>query len=156
MKSKRILERWAAAAGLCLLWAVPGAAGAQSQPPAPPRPHATLVPDSKLKHVDPMDVFVGVSFTTEQKARVEQIREKSRSHMHDVAVDTKLSPEQRAAMLEGIQRLERGEVYQVLKPEQQAVVRKRVLATRQAEQKQWAHHAQPRQTPPQPVQPPLH
>jgi Spy/CpxP family protein refolding chaperone len=138
VKTHRILARAAAAAGLCLLWAVPGAAGAQSQP-APTRPPAgrmSIVPDSKLKRVDPMDDFAGVDFTAEQKARVEQIREKNRSRMHDVAVDTKLSPEQRAAMLEGIQRLERGEVYQVLTPEQQAAVRKRVLARRATVQKE--------------------
>ena len=138
MKTNRILEHWAAAAGLCLLWAVPGAGGAQSQP-APERPpagHTTIVPDSKLKHVDPLDDFAGVNFTAEQKARIEQIREKNRSRMHDVAVDTKLSPEQRAAMVEGIQRLERGEVYQVLKPEQQTEVRKRVQARRAAAQKE--------------------
>jgi Spy/CpxP family protein refolding chaperone len=96
----------------------------------------SIVPDSKLKQVDPMDDFAGVNFTAEQKARVEQIREKSRSRMHDVAVDTKLSPEQRAAMVEGIQRLERGEVYQVLTPEQQTEVRKRLLARRAAAQKE--------------------
>jgi Spy/CpxP family protein refolding chaperone len=138
VKTNRILGRWAAAAGLCLLWAVPGAGGAQS-PPAPTRPpagHMSIVPDSKLKQVDPMDDFAGVNFTAEQKARVEQIREKSRSRMHDVAVDTKLSPEQRAAMVEGIQRLERGEVYQVLTPEQQTEVRKRLLARRAAAQKE--------------------
>src|ERR1700756_950026 len=95
VKTNRILGRGAAAAGLCLLWAVPGAGGAQS-PPAPTRPpagHMSIVPDSKLKQVDPMDDFAGVNFTAEQKARVQQIREKSRSRMHDVAVDTKLSPE---------------------------------------------------------------
>jgi Spy/CpxP family protein refolding chaperone len=138
VKTNRILERWAAAAGLCLLWAVPLAGGAQSQPTPTRSPsrHATIVPDSKLKQVDPMDDFSGVDFTAEQKARVEQIREKNRSRMHDVAVDTKLSPEQRAAMLAGIQRLERGEVYQVLTPEQQVAVRKRVLAQRATAQKE--------------------
>lgn len=138
MKTNRILEHWAAAAGLCLLWVVPGAGGAQNQP-APTRPpagHTSIVPDSKLKHADPMDDFAGVNFTAEQKARIVQIREKNRSRMHDVAVDTKLSPEQRAAMLDGIQRIERGEVYQVLTPEQQAAVRKRVLARRAAAQKE--------------------
>jgi Spy/CpxP family protein refolding chaperone len=155
MEMKRILERWAAAAGLCVLWAaVPGAAGAQEQPPAPagpPHRHMDIVPDSKLKHADPMDDFSGVDFTVEQKGRVEKIREDSRSRMHDVAVDTKLSPEQRAAMIEGIQRLERGQVYQVLTPEQKDAVRKRILARRQAAQKDRARQAQARPTPLQPL-----
>jgi Spy/CpxP family protein refolding chaperone len=156
MNAKRTLARWAAAAGLCLLWAIPGVGNAQTQESAPtPRARANLIPDSKLKHPDPMEDFGGLTFTDAQKKRIEEIREKSRLRMHDVAVDTKIAPEARAAMLDGIQRMERGQVYQVLTTEQQNAVRKRIIARREAEQKERAAH-QPQKAPPPPAQLPPH
>ena len=55
-------------------------------------------------------------------------------------------------MLDGIQRMERGQVYQVLTSEQQNAVRKRILARRDAEQKERAAHP-PLKAGPQPAQP---
>jgi len=90
-----------------------------------------------------MDDFSGLDFTAEQKAHIAQIRETSRSRMHDAATDPKLSPEQRGALIDGIQRLERGDVYKVLTPEQQAEVRKRVMARREAAQKERQRQTRP-------------
>src|SRR5437016_13967855 len=58
-------------------------------------------------------------------------------------------------MLQGFQRMERGEVYKVLTREQQAEVRKRILARRAAAQKaQQERNTQPTPTPHAPTQQP--
>ena len=51
-----------------------------------------------------------------------------------VVKDEKLSPDQKEAMLQGYRRLERGQVFKLLTPEQQREVRKRISARRAAEQ----------------------
>jgi Spy/CpxP family protein refolding chaperone len=137
MKEQRNKAGRAAVAGFLVLCAAPALSGAQTPPPAPPEArHPTIVSNSQMKPVDPMDDFRGLNFSAEQKARISKIHEDSRLRMHAVATDEKLSPEQRGSMIEGLQRMERGEVYKVLTPEQQTEVRKRVRARRAAAQKE--------------------
>ncbi len=108
-------------------------------------------PSKTNKAPDPLDDFTDLTYSPDQKARIEQIRESSRTRMHDVAVDTKLSPEQRGAMIDGIQRLERFDVYKLLTAEQQADVRKRAAARREAAQREKQRQAGSSATSPTPL-----
>jgi Spy/CpxP family protein refolding chaperone len=82
----------------------------------------------------PEDDFAGLTLTDDQKAKIEQIHQVTRSHMDIVARDPKSDSEQKQAMLEGMARIERGQIFQVLTPEQQSEVRKKVAARHAAEQ----------------------
>ena len=75
-----------------------------------------------------MDDFAGLNYTDDQKARINQIHEDFKARMDKVIKDDKLSPDQKGAMLQGYQHMERGEVYKVLTREQQVEVRNRILA----------------------------
>ena len=74
-----------------------------------------------------MDDFAGLSFNEEQKAKIQQIRQDIKSRMDAVTKDDKLSQDQKDAMLFGFHRMERSQVFEVLTPEQQAEVRKKIL-----------------------------
>jgi Spy/CpxP family protein refolding chaperone len=60
-----------------------------------------------------------------------------------VVKDDKLDSEQKQAMLQGFRRLEAGEIFKVLTPEQQKEVRKRLTAQRAAGQQQRKAQQQP-------------
>jgi Spy/CpxP family protein refolding chaperone len=74
----------------------------------------------------------GLTLADDQKAKIAQIREETKSRMAAVADDKKLSPEAADAMLRGYQRMENGKILEVLTPEQQQEVRKRIAAWRAA------------------------
>jgi len=61
-----------------------------------------------------------------------------------VRKDEKLTPEAKQAMLEGYQRLEIGQLFEVLTPEQQAEVRKKAQARRAEQQKKQNRPPTPR------------
>ena len=147
MKRMRFAKRLAAAAGLLLVSAIPDRTCGQSLPPAPVQTPLKTTPAARPKKApDPMDDFAGLNFNEEQKAKIQQIRQDTKSRMDAVERDNKLSQDQKEAMLFGFQRLERSQVYQMLTPEQQFEVRKKVQARRRAEKQQ-----PPRpQPPPQP------
>jgi len=127
----------AAGAGLILLWAVSGLACAQSLPPAPAQPPQKISPAVRPKRVaSPLDDFAGLKLTDEQKAKINQIHRDFQARADVVVKDEKLNPDQKAAMLEGYQRMERGQAYKVLTPEQQIEVRKKALARRAEAQKE--------------------
>ena len=105
-----------------------------------------------------MDDFAGLEFTDDQKSRISKIHEDFKARLDAVIKDDKLSPDQKGAMLQGFERMERGEVYKVLTREQQQEVRKRVLARRAAaDREQQERNRQATPTPhvptPQPAQP---
>ena len=83
-----------------------------------------------------MDDFAGLKLTDEQKAKINQIHRDFQARADVVVKDEKLNPDQKAAMLEGYQRMERGQAYKVLTPEQQIEVRKKALARRAEAQKE--------------------
>ena len=83
-----------------------------------------------------MDDFAGLDFTDDQKARINKIHEDFKARLDAVIKDGALSPEQKGAMLQGFQHMERGEVYKVLTRGQQLEVRNRILARRTAAQEQ--------------------
>jgi hypothetical protein len=72
----------------------------------------------------------GLTLTGDQKAKIDQIREETKSRLAAVANDKKLSPEAADALARGYQRMENGKILDVLTPEQQQQVRKRVAAFR--------------------------
>jgi Spy/CpxP family protein refolding chaperone len=96
------------------------------------------------------DPFAGLALTDEQKAKIEQIHQETKSRLEAVTKDQKLSPEVKDAMLQGYRRLENGKIFDVLTPDQQREVRKRMSAWRAAARQQ---QHQSRQLQP-PVQPP--
>jgi len=138
MKKNLITQMTAAAGFLFLCWA-PGLIRAQENAPAPARtPHLSSPAAGPKKDTHQPDDFAGLTYTAEQQAKIEQIRQTAKQRMDAVKEDEKLAPEVKQAMLDGYQRIEINELYQVLTPEQQKEVRKKALARsnalRQAEQ----------------------
>jgi len=129
----------AIAAGFLFLSAAPGRIFAQSAPPpagGPPpsiaAPPAPAEPSRARHRVE--DDFAGLSYTDEQKAKIDEIRKNMRARMEVVAKDNKLTPDQKEAMFVGLQRIEGSEMFKVLTPEQQKEVLKKAQARRAAEQ----------------------
>ena len=108
------------------------ALGQPSQPgAAPPAPmKAALLP--RGKSAAPPDLLAGLTLADDQKAKIDQIRKETKSRLAAVANDKKLSPETADAMLRGYQRMENGKILEVLTPEQQQEVRKRIADWRGA------------------------
>jgi Spy/CpxP family protein refolding chaperone len=132
MKKNRITQLTAAAGFLFLCWA-PGLTRAQESAPAPvPAPHSSSPASGPKKDTHQPEDFAGLTFTAEQQAKIDQIRQTARQRIDAVKEDGKLAPEVKQAMLDGYQRIEIHDLYQVLTPEQQAEVRKKALARRTA------------------------
>ncbi len=122
-----------AAGGLLFLCAAPALAlGQSSQPGAvPPAPmKSALTPRGKSAALP--DFLEGLALADDQKAKIGQIRQETKSHLAAVANDKRLSPEAADAMRRGYQRSENGKILEVLTPEQQQEVRKRIAAWRAA------------------------
>jgi Spy/CpxP family protein refolding chaperone len=155
----RFAKRIAAGAGLVFLCTFPELTRAQNLPPAPAQPpRKTTAPLIRPKRAPgPTDDFAGLTYTPEQKAKVQQIHQDFKKLMDTVRKDQKLSPEQRGAMLQGYQHMERGEVYKVLTAEQQMEVRKKIFArraeARQDREKQMEKEQHPPQSPTSPQSP---
>ena len=135
------------AAGILLCaFGTPGLALAQSAAPAggpppmiaapPPTIAAPPAPQSSQRARQATDLFAGLNYTDDQKAKINEIRQKTKAHMDVVIKDGKLDPSQKQAMLQGYQRLEAGEIFKILTPDQQKEVRKKQAAQRAAEQQQ--------------------
>src|SRR6267143_3573932 len=135
MNKNRFAKRLAVAAGFFFLCAAPGLTRAQSSPPTPVQTRRMtspgVRPNSDTGHGGE---FAGLTYTDDQKAKIDQIHQNTKARIDVVAKDEKLNAEQKAAMIEGLQRMERGEVFKALTTEQQATVRKAMLARRAAEQ----------------------
>jgi hypothetical protein len=122
-----------AAGGFLFLCAAPALAlGQSSQPgaalPAPMK--SALAP--RGKSAAPPDLLEGLTLADDQKVKIDQIREETKSHLAAVANDKKLSPEAADAMRRGYQRFENTKILEVLTLEQQQEVRKRIAAWRAA------------------------
>jgi Spy/CpxP family protein refolding chaperone len=137
MNRNRFAERMAVAAGVFFLCAAPGLAQTQNGPPSPvpttPKPLPVVRPK---KAVRPTDDFAGLQYTDEQKAKIAQIQKDMKSRIDIVTKDEKLDADQKGAMIEGYERMERGQVFRVLTPEQQAEVRKKAHARNAAKQEE--------------------
>ena len=106
------------------------ALGQPSQPgAAPPAPmKSALAP--RGKSATPPDLLEGLTLTGDQKAKIDRIREETKSRLAAVANDKKLSPEAADAFRRGYQRNENGKILEVLTPVQQQEVRQRIAAWR--------------------------
>ena len=106
------------------------ALGQSSQPgaaaPAPMKPASA----PRGKSAAPPDLLEGLTLTDDQKAKIDQIREDTKSRLAAVANDKKLSPEAANAFLLGYQRNENAKILEVLTPQQQQQVRKRIATWR--------------------------
>ena len=133
MSKIALVKTVVAAGGFLFLCAAPKLAlGQPSQPgAAPPAPmKSALAP--RGRSAAPPDLLEGLTLADDQKAKIDQIREETKSRRAAVANDKKLSPEAADAMLRGYQRFENVKILEVLTPEQQQEVRKRVAALRAA------------------------
>jgi len=137
MKTTRFAKQLAAAAGLLLVGVLPDQTSGQSLPPAPVETPLKTMPSTRAQRApDPMQDLAGLTLSEEQKAKIQQIRQDMKSRMDAVVKDNKLNSDQKGAMFTGFQRLERNQIFEVLTPEQQSEVRKKVLARRKAEKQQ--------------------
>jgi len=135
MNKNRFAKRVAFTAGFFFLCAAPGLTRAQSSPPRPVQIPRRLSPVARpARDTGPVDDFAGLKYTDEQQAKIDQIHQNIKSRIDAVEKDDKLNADQKAAMLQGLQRMERGEVYKALTTDQQAAVRKSMLARRAAQQ----------------------
>jgi Spy/CpxP family protein refolding chaperone len=133
MKKNRITTQVAAAAAFLFLCWAPGLTHAQESAPAPAQTPRLSSPASGLKKdTHQSDDFAGLTYTPEQQAKIDQIRQTAKQRIDAVKEDEKLAPDVKQAMLDGYQRIEINELYQVLTPEQQKEVRKKALARRTA------------------------
>jgi hypothetical protein len=136
MNINRFARRVAVAAGFLFLCAAPERARGQgntlSPALAPPEAAPVAGPHSTPSN---WDDFAGLTYTGEQKARIDEIHQTMKANKDAVVKDEKLSPEQRDAMLEGYRRMERRQVFKVLTTEQQKEVVKKIRARHIAEKK---------------------
>ncbi len=133
MNKNRIAESVAIATGFVFLIA-PALVHAQNAMPSVAHPPtvASHGPQAKSDSAPPDD-FAGVNYSDTQKAQIDKIHRETESHKAVVAQDQKLNADQKNAMLVGYTRMEYGQVYRVLTPEQQRTVRQRMAARRQAD-----------------------
>ena len=145
MNKNRFWEPVAVAAGFFLLCAAPGLTRAQSASPAPAQTPKVASPGAQPKRVaSPPDDFAGLQYTDEQKAAIELIRQQTKLHKDTVLKDEKLTADQKDAMILGYTRLEYGQIYRELTPEQKKEVRKRNSARRAADQAEKSKQSSPK------------
>jgi len=138
------MKRAVVAGGFLFLCAAPRLALAQSGRPATGlRQPVRSNPAQRRTYVSPSEFLAGLTLTDDQIAKIDQIREDTRTRLAAVTKDEKLGVEAKDAFLQGLQRIENGKIFEVLTPEQQVDVRKRMATLRAA--------AQPR---PRQLQPP--
>ena len=133
MSKTAFMKAIVAAGGILFLCTAPELAlGWSSQPgAAPPAPmKSAWAPRGKA--AAPPDLLEGLTLTDDQQAKLDQIRAETKSHLAAVANDKAPSPEAADAMRRGYQRFENGKILEVLTPEQQQEIRKRIAAWRTA------------------------
>jgi len=119
-----------AAGGFLFLCAAPLALGQSSQPGAAPPAPMQPATAPRGKSAAPPDLLEGLTLADDQKAKIAQIREDTKSRLAAMDNDKKLSPEAADAMRRGYVRLENGKILEVLTPEQQQQVHKRIATWR--------------------------
>jgi Spy/CpxP family protein refolding chaperone len=131
MSKFEFMKTLVAAGGFLFLSAAPELAlGQSSQPGATASAPMKSASAPRGKSAVPPDLLEGITLADDQKAKIGQIREETKSHLAAVANDKTLSPEAADAMSRGYQRLENGKILEVLTPEQQRQVRQRIAAWR--------------------------
>ena len=131
----RVGKRVLVACGLLSLLVAPGLVGSQSNSSeAPATPHSASPAAPPKRDTPPIDDFAGLTFTDDQKAKIAQIRQNAKLRREAVVKNEKLTQGQKDVTLERLQSLENSEIFKVLAPDQQAEVRKRIMARHAAEQ----------------------
>jgi Spy/CpxP family protein refolding chaperone len=120
-----------AAGGILFLCSAPELALGQSNQPGA-MPPSSMKSASAPRGKSAPDLLEGLTLTGDQKAKINQIREDTKSRLAAVTNDNKLSPEAANAFLVGYQRNENARILEVLTPEQQQQVRKRIATWRAA------------------------
>jgi Spy/CpxP family protein refolding chaperone len=124
-----------AAGGFLFLCAAQELALGQSSQPGAAAPAAMKPGSAPRGQSAPPDLLEGLTLSEDQKAKIGQIREETKSRLAALDSDKNLSPEAADAMRLGYRRLENGKILEVLTPEQQQQVRKRIAAWRAAAEK---------------------
>ena len=131
MNKNTFVKRVVVAGGFLFLFAAPSLSLGQSS-----QPGAALATGMKSASArpstSPPDFLAGLTLTSDQQARIDQIREDTKSRLAVVTSDKKMSPEVTDAMLQGFLRIENSKIFEVLTPEQQREVRRRVADWRAA------------------------
>ena len=148
MNKNHFAKRVVVAAEFLFLCAALGLSREQnSTPGGGPLPQTASPATRPRKNTRPPDFLAGLTLTDDQKAKIDQIRQNAKSRLEAVAKDEKLSPEAKDAMLQGYRRIENGQIFDVLTPEQQQEVRKRMSAWRAAARQDQHQLQQQRQVP---------
>ena len=163
MNKIRFAEQAAIAAGFLLLSAALAAPQAQSSAlsstsastQSSPTPQALTQDSSRPSSATPLpqhvplnamrtapqgqpasvdDPLAGLTLTEGEIAKIDQIRKDMRARMELVARDEKETQDQKTAMIQGLQRMQRSQIFMVLTPEHQTEYRKKILAQRAAKQ----------------------
>jgi Spy/CpxP family protein refolding chaperone len=138
MGKNRSAKAVAAAAGFFLLCAAPGLNSAQTSPSGPVPTHRVSPAAGPKADPGQTDYFAGLKLSDEQQAKIDEIRRDMKVRRDAVVKDERLDAAKKDAMLNGYRYLENGQVFEVLTPEQQSEVRKKVAAQRAAQRQQRA------------------
>jgi hypothetical protein len=131
MNRNQFAKPVAVAVGILFLSVAPGLTREQSRVAGPVQTPKVASPGGQQKGATPpTDDFAGLQYTDDQKAEIERIHQETKAHMEVVAKDSKLTPEQKDAMLQGYARLEYGQTYRQLTPVQRRQVLQRSRARR--------------------------
>lgn len=131
MDKHRFAKSAAVAAGL-MLTAVSFLGHAQST--SPQTVQASKLSSSVSQGDALADAFAGLTYTDEQKETIKKIHQETASHKDAVRKDTKLSGDQKNAMLSGYDRLEYSYIYKVLTPDQRKQVQLKLHPHQAADQ----------------------
>jgi len=115
---------------LCLCASPQRALGQSLQSGATTPAPASLQLSARGKSGAAADLLQGLTLTAEQKTKIDQIRLDTRTRLAAVADDKSLSPEAADAFRRGYARFENTKILEVLTPEQQQQVRKRIADLR--------------------------
>ncbi len=133
MNMNRSAGRVTVLAGFFFLSAAAGFASAQLPPPAAAQPAHMAAPAVRpVRDARSTDYFAGLKYTDEQKAKIDEIHRRMALRKDVVVKSEKLDAEQKAAMIAGLGRMERGEIARLLTPEQKKEVLKNAHAAQAA------------------------
>jgi Spy/CpxP family protein refolding chaperone len=135
MKKNQYAKAVVLTGALFCLGGAPAMAREQSGPPGPAPSSNALPPAAHSNREFPLtDDFAGIKLSRDQRVRIDQIHQDIKSRREAVSKEEKLTADQKSAMLEGYQRIERSEIFKVLTPEQQKEVLQRIRARNAAKQ----------------------
>lgn len=127
MRTFSLSRRAIAAAGILALFTGPQLSyGETSQVLVAQAPSGVPAPVSRDKSAAPIDVLEGLTLTSAQQAKVDQIREDTDARMAMVGKDKAIDTQTAEAMRRGYVRIENGKIFEILTLEQQKQVRQRI------------------------------